>query len=288
MSTSESAAIRDLIQALLAFHISSPADPFLQGWRKLPDELKLEIIRHALPSGITFSGRFFKKESIPSLIDLKNEPHRYSSDDPLARALQYANIFEKALFLLLACSETVSFVNEAFYTQNTFELFDDRLLPLPAARSFIRHATLSGNVSRWWDLIVKFADGSLDLSNLHVVEIDIGFSGINWLQKMGDPKGIRFQTRKLRLSYRHGVTNSLFCGPGRTSLKTMDRVEIGLLSELSIVADRGLKGDRWERISRGYPVTKDNVDNVRFCQAWSEDEDDGTPRSRTTTRLLWV
>jgi hypothetical protein len=182
MNTPESAPVRDLIQALYAFHISTPTDAFVQGWRKLPDELKLEIIRHALPSGMPFNANFFKGElpqSIKNIIESRLQ--RYPHDSTVARIV-HLDVFRRSLIPLLACPETASFVDEALYTQNSFNLCVSPLLPSPAILGFIRHvhmyATVPGEwgLSGWWDVLMKIADGSLGLSNLHVVEIEIDSS----------------------------------------------------------------------------------------------------------------
>jgi hypothetical protein len=122
MNTPESAPVRDLIQALYAFHISTPTDAFVQAWRKLPDELKLEIIRHALPSGMPFNVNLFKGElpqSIKNIIESRLQ--RYPHDSTVA-CIVHLDVFRRSLIPLLACPETASFVDEALYTQNSFNL----------------------------------------------------------------------------------------------------------------------------------------------------------------------
>jgi hypothetical protein len=104
----------------------TPPDAFVLGWRKLPDELKLEIVRHALPSGITFVHSFFKKETVPVLVSKRDYVQRVSStgssqdvllmpyDAASVRALQHADVFEQSLLPLLACPDTANVVDEAF------------------------------------------------------------------------------------------------------------------------------------------------------------------------------
>jgi hypothetical protein len=106
--------------------------PFITGWRKLPDELKLQIVDYILPTDIYLShfnniGLSVAPSPFECFVD------RYTSG--VARSTEVQP--------LLACPETSGLVLEALYkTATTYIVVNDRTdgvgLPPQAVRSHIR------------------------------------------------------------------------------------------------------------------------------------------------------
>jgi hypothetical protein len=71
---------------------------FLTGWRSLPDELKLHILRYVLPSGKTYTEYDFRSR-------------KYYREDP--------EDLKKLLYPLLSIEQCKMMALEVLYSQNT-------------------------------------------------------------------------------------------------------------------------------------------------------------------------
>lgn len=72
--------------------MSDQTTPFLAGWTKLPDELKLEVLRHTLPRDVEFSLKWVR-------------PQAQQEDDLLERCIPY-----------LACPPLAAFALKVLYS----------------------------------------------------------------------------------------------------------------------------------------------------------------------------
>jgi hypothetical protein len=101
----------------------SQLNPFLEGWGKLPDEVQLEVLRHALPTNVAFRAVDFDHPSTTI--------HRPKNRD----------MYMTQVLPLLSCPPIRHLAVEAFYTQNIME---NRTAPDPTrfpprhCRSYIR------------------------------------------------------------------------------------------------------------------------------------------------------
>jgi hypothetical protein len=157
--------------------MSTSADAFVQGWGKLPDELKLDIVRYTLratrPSLVISLTR-----NLTKLIVLDSRPanSRFPMHPSIASELELLEAYDSTFLSLLVCSETAIFVHEAFYTQNTMRLTHPRtpMLPPPSVQGFVRHVKLYADTSiSWWNTIIMVANGGTGFLNLHVVEVEL-------------------------------------------------------------------------------------------------------------------
>ncbi|KAH7392092.1 hypothetical protein DE146DRAFT_757839 [Phaeosphaeria sp. MPI-PUGE-AT-0046c] len=188
----------------------------LQGWQKLPDELKLEIIRLALPADLQFGAVDFDdgKESeqwdpmpaMPNGLELSPE------DCGKKNVRGSKDMFDTQVLPLFACP-TISYVAiEAFYTQNTmrFRVEKDLSIRLPPrpVREYVR--SLAGEVShRPGELaaLERVAHDDAGFSKLQVVILTIAnkddkpkeWDAFHEALKAIDP--ILFKAKKLIFTY---------------------------------------------------------------------------------------
>ena len=128
---------------------------FLQGWNKLPVELKLGIIRYAVPSSETLTRVQFDR-------------HHHGM-------MRKGSNFATEVMPLLACPPIAQIAMEAFYTQNTINL-RRQMFFLPPQRfdTFLRHIKTSVALEVWnFRAMAGFFAGGVRLSNLHTFEIVI-------------------------------------------------------------------------------------------------------------------
>jgi hypothetical protein len=166
------------------------ATPFLDGWRKLPDELKLTILRHALPSREEFGSLSFNKAEVylecRLLYDCGED---YFSDASLPR-------FQTNVMPLLVCPEIRHLASEAFYAQNTMRL-GGVLYPRPSVWAFVRrvHLTLP-NRSRDCAMLEILANATSRVENLHTIDLDIVRGN-----SLGQMRRTEFNAKQLHIKY---------------------------------------------------------------------------------------
>jgi hypothetical protein len=179
---------------------------FVLGWGKLPDELKLEIVRHALPRDETVSGRFFNKK-LNKIDRARFTTRKFPvSDASIASELELLEQYDTTFLSLLACPETAKFVHEAFYTQNVMRLTHPStpMLPPPSVRGFVRNVKLYADTSTsWWYTVTMVANGEAGFSNMSVVEIELD-ARPEWRYRLNRVLELSFHTRELQVSFWHG------------------------------------------------------------------------------------
>ena len=89
---------------------------FLFGWLQLPEELKLTILRYAVPTGKRLNKANFNANRRSKQVQRMRQ-HASARDKPdIDEPLQ----FDINVLPLLACFYTSYLVYDAFYTQNTW------------------------------------------------------------------------------------------------------------------------------------------------------------------------
>jgi hypothetical protein len=209
------------------------ANKFSSGWYKLPDELKLHVLRYALPVDQHYTYQDFN------------------------RSLRYAGMqhdhFETAVFPFLACPRLSSLASEYLYSHNTIQLWPTfpkpTFLPYVAMRHCIRN--LYVHVKRDindFEFLAKLADGSTAFQRLRDLEINIGLPPYNARGKFYefystmDP--IQFDAKVLRVRYEHDrVPHRL------TPVRFRDAMETYIFDKLTLQCPLGkrlrLSWTRW-------------------------------------------
>jgi hypothetical protein len=230
----------------------NPAIPFFKGWCSLPDEIKLQILRHTLPSNDTYSYERFRKWSF---VFEKN--HR---DD-----------FRELVIPLLSVPALYGMVLEALYSQNTmyikkYVIEGSRKLPRVGVRHHVRLLELHASeyAPSMLGFLWKFAATSTPFQNLQTLAID--FDGdINEDGKLKTAlksmAPMKFPVRILTMKYRHAVMYKTFVeGYGIGFFG--DDLEMPLLCKFSIVGNSAGVTEKWERYCTTYDGSKVVV------QAW--------------------
>ncbi|KAF2635660.1 hypothetical protein P280DRAFT_484337 [Massarina eburnea CBS 473.64] len=172
-----------------------PLSATVQGFRRLPDELRLKILGHAF--------------SEANAID----------------HVKFTNLLETRLLPFLV-SEYAGIATEAFYTNNTFDLLihGNNMIPggfrypKPSVQKHIRTIKLSTVSTQFstpyaWPLIKRFCDGEFGFANICEVEIFVPTDMFALLCRMSDVVDIkvRLPIRRLLVTYKHdSVVDSLF------------------------------------------------------------------------------
>jgi hypothetical protein len=234
--------------------MASPDDASAQGWRKLPDELRLQIVRLALPSGKTYYGQYFNKGLCLPLVSHWSKQLFQTPDSRTPGHVENLEVYSKSLLPLLANPDTARFVQEAFYSQNIFDLCNmiKASLPPQSVLHFVRHVKLHQNYFGGWENIVnKVASGTTDLSNLHLVEIELDFwdESRSFLEVV---PGLSFLTRALRVSYAHYRISISDAEP-------LDPLEEQLLAKFSIAWDGKQVHERWERSAHELGLSQGHI-----------------------------
>jgi hypothetical protein len=129
----------------------------LAGWKKLPDELRLSIVRHALPSDKTIS-----YTDVPELMIQDSTGDRQQ--------------FMEEFIVLLYCPATSALAVEALYSQNTVSITckDHMRLPPEAVRRFIRRVQIQMLLTRpGLDGFATFCSEQATFSGLCRVDLTI-------------------------------------------------------------------------------------------------------------------
>jgi len=118
---------------------------FIDGWRKLPDEVKLRVVSLALPSGVALVADVF----VPSLQHQFPPCFRSRKSYPA----KDFKMFEKEVLPLLACPEVACMAYECFYKQNQVcmrsEMWSGAFYFPPTKLSpFVRHLFMQINPDR--------------------------------------------------------------------------------------------------------------------------------------------
>jgi hypothetical protein len=95
------------------------ASPFLNGWRRLPDELKIHILKYALPADQNFGDRAsFRRGK-----DIRGIP-------------LMVGFYKFVLPLLIAFPESAGLISEVFYSTTSWSSVTNALLKSP---NFVIH-----------------------------------------------------------------------------------------------------------------------------------------------------
>ncbi|KAJ4359201.1 hypothetical protein N0V95_002367 [Ascochyta clinopodiicola] len=175
---------------------------FLDNWRTLSEELKLQILEY------TVTLRLPRQAHLPCYYHL--DDHRYWN----------FTAFSDLVIPLLSIPELKTLVQEAFYTQHSFSLNYDRKwntesqapslsvrLPQPAMRGYVRrlHMVISGFDRHTFGLLSKAPSGLAQLPNLSLLEISVlrlGTRNEYMRQCVRNGKSLAFRVKCLRIAYR--------------------------------------------------------------------------------------
>jgi hypothetical protein len=164
----------------------------LAGWKKLPDELRLSIVRHALPSDKTINDTDAQELTIED-----------ASGDRQS--------FMEEFIVLLYCPATSALAVEALYSQNTVSITckDHMRLPPEAIRRFIRRVQFQMLLSRPdLDGFAAFCSEQATFSGLCRIDLTITHKGKREERAADiieglDPLFIR--AKEVHLCFRHYV-----------------------------------------------------------------------------------
>jgi hypothetical protein len=220
--------------------MTTTATPFRHGWRKLPDELKLTILRHVLPSGEEFGSLSFNKAEMYFECQLLFDCGEDSFPDAsLPR-------FQTDVFPLLACPETRHLVPEAFYTQNTMRLHGS-LYPRPSFWVFVRRVHLSLlDYPKDCARLEILANATSRVEHLHRIDLDIARG-----HSLGRMRRIEFNATQVNIKYTHWLVGKRVISEYDWVYDDSDTVYDGfdkvLLAKLTLAPKGGKVNKRIER-----------------------------------------
>lgn len=240
---------------------------FLNGWNRLPDELKLEVLglaRRLGEAGPALQSRYFDRVKLPPF-------------DAILRPTS----FDVAVLPFLTCPPISKLAFEALYANNIvgFVSHEGRLPPL-RARKHIRRAKMSilGTVVSIKCLTI-IAQATSSFANLPTFDLDIrgfvqdGESNIRQLLERHAP--ISIKGKKLTITYHPKIQ--------RSGIHMLDTLEMVLLPAVSFVAPTGGQvHETWKR----WAQIEDNVKRLDEGCTWGEYEN-GRGGARITERLIW-
>jgi hypothetical protein len=116
----------------------------VDGWQKLPNELKLIILRYALPSGETFGWLSFNKTQLHQTYSQYTNGCKTPSTSLIARMAEVRRC-ETNVLPLMACPVIGALIPEAFYTQNVFKIL---ILPGEVSSEVVLPPVLVGKAMR--------------------------------------------------------------------------------------------------------------------------------------------
>lgn len=249
---------------------------FVRRWTQLADELKLKILRHALPANETMVHIQFNTKHRDRTVSTANNMGR-KDDIPKEWFL-----FDNEVLPLLACPPIAALAREAFYTQNTFTLGGNsswRMLrradafggPLASkVRPYVRRTVLQ--LSPHPDTIRAFAHITSWFPNLHVCQINFDC----WDNLKDEKKAafrdfvmqmapIELPTKKLVLEHKEYPDD--YFEPGTTTLT--DFAEL-LMGKITIAVPEGKdRTESWERFTfeaRKFCITPGKT--IQHFDAW--------------------
>lgn len=271
---------------------------FLRGWTKLADELKLEIIRHALPANEIMSYIQFHPKHREDTVQTMSNMGGGREEVPKEWFL-----FDGEVLPLLACPPIALLAREAFYTQNTFTVggnsswFSMRegesfVGPLASkVRPHVRRTVLK--LSPYARNIEAFAKIASWYPNLHECHIDFDCwhllreegraSFREFVTQMGP---IELTTRKLVLQYR---ADPGYYKPSETGMSPHAELEELFMSKITIAVPEGKdRTESWERFTfepMRYSIVLGKT--IQHFEAWPVVlEDDGIGRmTRRTVQM---
>jgi len=178
---------------------------FFNGWRSLPDELKLQILEHALPAKYTYCEYHFRR-------------------------WDHSGFYEDAnfnrLYLLLSIPELKEMVLEAFYSQNTIlieqgNIYGPTTWPPNEVRSHVRRLRIDIRTSKlpMLDLLNKIANGLGGFGNLHHLKLRLNGGMVEYqhgaiIDAIENMDPITFPARVLEVRYLHDICSKWIDGYG--------------------------------------------------------------------------
>jgi hypothetical protein len=237
-------------------------DDFLRGWLKLPDELQLDVLRYALPSGEFLTRALFRR---------KRDIERPRGSRVPTGSLNSPTIFDTEVLPLLACPVISHLVHDAFYSHNALcvGMFHRIVQPPRSALPFVRRINLQVDPSvGTLQILAKKATrgfGFPDLQSVHIRFLNHEIyrkaernTFVDYVQDM-DP--IHFKTKELSLELpdgRRSITVQLCSQTGAF-------IEGLIMDKMTILtADNKAASERWERF------TYDSKDTTRTPIEWFE------------------
>lgn len=272
----------------------SQTSSFIQCWQKLAEEIKLQIIRLALPSNLEFGAVDFDDQeeseewhfrpAMPDGIELSLEDHG-KKDVRGSR-----DLFNTHVLPFLACPTISHLATEAFYTQNTirFRVEKDLSIRLPPhpLRKYVR--TLAGEVSHRpgeLDALARVARDETGFSRLQVVNLTVANDedkNEEWVafhEALKAIQPIHFRAKKLILTYWLGL-----------EYWPRDDVEDLACEKLGELQGEGHRTELCERFRVPYfPATyeKDGTRKAtKLSGRWSEDT--MLPFFKATVKTVWL
>lgn len=216
---------------------------FLDGWRKLPDELKLMVLGYALPHNLDFTSFSFSKTRAAR----EYRKHMSSTQGRISNRSRFYDgmqIFQTDVFPLLACGEIRHLVFEAFYNRIRMVFFGN-----PLSRSRFPPSSVSGFVrlvlipikpsSEQYADLEKLANGALCMQNLKDLKIHISFERKN-LANSALPKKMQSRTQRLEVMLKREYRK-------RWTERISEDFEKVTLSSFDIVSGRRDVSERTER-----------------------------------------
>jgi len=125
-----------------------------EGWRSLPDELKLHVLHYTVYQYGFFSGWHFKNQLV--------DPPRLQ------------NHLGRTVYPLMSVPELKPLVVEAFYASNTMLVHFSPVANIPprALRPYVRQLHFeSGATAAAFDLLVRFGNGTLGFSRMKRIHL---------------------------------------------------------------------------------------------------------------------
>ena len=273
---------------------------FLQGWHKLPDELKVMILRYAVPYGETFSSVNVNKSA------LDQECRRVARHGPSRFRWQQEKIdqlrkYETHVMPLLTCPETAGLAAEIFYAQNNMVLrsMGDRAFWRPPSNMlpFIRSVETSVVVSnsmfeffaRDLSALSQLTLGLPNLRNLILVVVAHDYYGerTKFVDSVNAMAPIALNTRRLDIRFQHGHRHDI-ASYGRVHKRdsvvprSPDPLAIPLLAKFTVVSAETVVQNHLGYYYEG-PVLRQRI----FVDDWPQEIVLGRA-SMVTRRVVWI
>jgi hypothetical protein len=252
---------------------------FLTGWHNLPDELKILVLRYALPSGERFSRH-----------DIW---HGTPKED--SRSKKGKTLFAIGVIPFLACDEIASMATEVVYSQNTLCInisciHQNKMTPVKmpprTVRQHVRSILFVLGVEPFSvETLQKLAE--LGFTNLQCVDVEI--EGFKWglISSMGR---IKIPTQMLRVHYRHDTKMALTRGSQSHQNYAPDDLGIPVWDMFTIAGEDARIQETYERVCRYY--RKDENGKARLwyerVEEWPTVIDNRQPHMRETKKVVWI
>jgi hypothetical protein len=183
----------------------------VDGWQKLPNELKLIILRYALPSGETFGWLSFNKTQLHQTYSQYTNGCKTPSTSLIACMVEVRRC-ETNVLPLMACPVIGALIPEAFYTQNVFkililpgEVSSEVVLPPVLVGKAMRHVKIGVQCPLYGLHTLKLlATCARRLLNLHTLVVEITGSDAT-TEELETVEPIQFSAKEMCVTYKHST-----------------------------------------------------------------------------------